>query len=377
VLHNENCTVSCELLIAAIENQRLSLQRAGQQALAALRGQDPELRRIHAEITKKQRAIASFRRGLEHNPGLQAQIDAIEQDVAGLKARREELGRKSVTSRFDGLPPEARKKALEQEQQELAALGTKDTSAIFACMVLETLGDTPVTERDSEFIKEVASHLQHPFETVHRMADLDSLGRPRREENRALLRYIDKREDLMTMVRCADSKICCFTSSNYEMQVAHQTPNRYWVASLLADPLSFCFSIERPGGDEAVGDQRNRRQNIGFVFGTFGLVDDQPVLCLNGVYLSTGGDARAVESVLNEIEHGFARPLGLKAILLGSQHGGSIRGDLGGYSMEVNTVLRLRALADPSGNIETRIYDDFSQIVNTPIELSRLVKWLS
>ena len=39
---------------------------------------------------------------------------------------------------------------------------------------------------------------------------------------RVQLSYIDKRERLMHMVRFADSKICCFSSNNYDMVVVQE-----------------------------------------------------------------------------------------------------------------------------------------------------------
>jgi hypothetical protein len=376
VLTQRRTTLSCEQLISAIEDQRLSLQRAGQQALLALKGQNPELQKVTTEIGRKERALAGFAKGLERNPALITQMDEIQRDLAQLRIKRIEVLGKGIANRFDHLTEDAKQAALDEESKKLAALGSKDASAVFTCMILETLEEVEITERDAEFIKEVASHLQHPFAMIRQAADLDERGRPKRGEDLALLRYLHKREDLITMVRCADAKACCFTSSNYEMQVAHHTPNRQWVASLTADPLSFCISIERPATSDSVADSRERRQNIGFVFGTFGEIDGVPVLCLNGVYLASGSDVRSVSAVLNQIERDLARPLKIVAILVASQHGGATNGAPEGYSQETNEVTRLRALKSSDGKLETRIYDDFSQSVNTPITVRCWTKWL-
>ena len=128
------------------------------------------------------------------------------------------------------------------------------------------------------------------------LAKLDRTAGDERMEKAVKVRKLDKKADLMTMVRFADSKICCFSSSNYQMQVAHNIENKKWVASINKDPLSFVFEIEDASGGGEPGSQV--KKNLGFVFGMFGVNEEgAPEVMLNGVYYSGGNDARSVANI--------------------------------------------------------------------------------
>ena len=172
---------------------------------------------------------------------------------------------------------------------------------------------------------------------------------------RIQLAYVDKHKDLMRMVRFADSKICCFSSSNYGMRVAHNTENKYWVASINKDPLSFVFELQDP-------DTKN---NTGFVFGSFGIDEDgYPAILLNGIYLSSGNTRGSVNNILDSIEKNVARRIGARSIAISNIYGGKMSQMPDGYSEGDIVLRRLRALDDGKGNPETKIYDDLGQAIN-------------
>lgn len=183
------------------------------------------------------------------------------------------------------------------------------------------------------------------------------------------LRYLDKRADLIEFLRFADAAQCCFTSENdYSAE---------WIPRMWKDPLSFVFMIEdnEPEAQE--------RQAIGFIFGSFGLKDEKPVVLLNGVYMQDKTN-EAVASILKTLEEDFSKPIGATHQFVAATHGGQTHLDAaqlhatGGESAYVNeptSVTRLRALTDEDGKPEQEIYDDIDVGVNTSLTTKRHVWW--
>ena len=254
-------------------------------------------------------------------------------------------------------------------------------------------------ESDINLAKEVTSHLEGELKLIKDLANLDSSGISQKQEKRMIIRWLDKRDHFMHMVRFADSKICCFSSNNYEMEVSDGTPNKVWVASINKDPLSFVFQLEDP-------DSHN---NVGFVFGMFGVNEETglPQVMLNGVYNSLGNDTTSSLAILNQIEEMLSKPIRAEHQLLGSIYGGQIIGDLEGYKGEEIELTRLRALTseegddtgewkdwdddpdfeengyederdkfeevgDGSENVQTKIYDDLGTQINKPTTFSAI-----
>jgi hypothetical protein len=235
-------------------------------------------------------------------------------------------------------------------------------------LVTELAGESDLIENDITVIREVASHLEGPIQVVVDLAKLDRSVGDKRIEKKVRVRMIDKKDDLMTMVRFADSKICCFSSSNYSMRVAHNIENKQWVASILKDPLSFVFEIEDTE-DTDDGQAQARRNNRGFVFGMYGINDEgRPEVMLNGVYYSGGNDTATSSSIVGAIEAMLSQRIRAGHQLIASMYGGQIGGELTGYSNGSLEAKRLRALDDGMGNPETKIYDDLGLKINQMVE---------
>jgi hypothetical protein len=202
--------------------------------------------------------------------------------------------------------------------------------------------------------------LQGPIQTIKDMA---TYQRPKDEKKlqRLGLKYLDKTQRLMNMVRFADSKICCFSSSNYEVTVGHSMPNKFWVASINKDPMSFVISLEIPQ-DQTTAEisEKKVHDNLGFIFGSFAVDNNGKLgIMLNGVYYAPGIEkAEHTELMLNAVKKMFE---GMKPKTFGfaTQHGGSVAVPKK-YSNKPIELTRLRAIDDGYGNPENKIYDDMA-----------------
>jgi hypothetical protein len=247
---------------------------------------------------------------------------------------------------------------MDKVSKEIIALTEKDPSAIFTYLLMQLIDEDKLTESDLNLIKEMESHLQGPFNVIK---DKATYQKPSEEKKRQKigLRYLDKAERLMNMVRFADSKICCFSSNNYEMVVQHETPNKYWVASINADPMSFVVSMEMPQPQAQEG-QKQVHENLGFIFGSFGIDDNKNLaLMLNGIYYAPGVEnEEQVRIILDGVEKIF-KGSGAKTLAMATQYGGSFKmpEEFSGQEIEMT---RLRALDDNSGDPESKIYDDLN-----------------
>jgi hypothetical protein len=262
---------------------------------------------------------------------------------------------------------EERKEEIEKIGNEILALTEKSPSAIFTYITMQVLGEERLRESDIALVEEIESHLQGPFQAIADAAAYQKSPRERGEKKRERVRleYLDKTGRFMNMVRFADSKICCFSSNNYEQTIRHGTPNKYWVASINADPLSFVISIESPsaGGETGEGGLRRAapKENQGFIFGSYGMDEEgQPAILLNGVYYAPGiEDREQMEALLSGVERIFDG-LPVRTLAIAGRYGGSFGGGAlpAGYLQETVRLTRLRALDDGQGDPETKIYDD-------------------
>ena len=135
-------------------------------------------------------------------------------------------------------------------------------------------------------------------------------------------------------------------------------PAGEWRMRINRDPHWFVFSIEDTAPDAET------RISSGFIFGSIARVDGQPALALNGVYMqrktNTAGNA-----ILEQIIERFARPLGMRYVLVGATFGGEFEPDKAVWQPAGGrTLFRPRAIVDESGNPEQRIYDDLGETVN-------------
>jgi hypothetical protein len=229
--------------------------------------------------------------------------------------------------------------------KRIEALQEKGRAKLLAYLLSETVSAN--TEIEERLLAEWQSHVDQIFQSFER---LDSAETSKVKEKSVVLRYLDKRDDLIECLRFADAAQCCFNSKNYRIE-GHNVGALEWIARIWKDPLSFVFHIEEPMSGET-------RNAIGFVFGSFGVKDGKPVVLLNGVYME-GKTKTAVHSILNVIENDFSRPLGMSMQFVGSRYGGSIEMPKD-YSNIQTKVRRLRAIAGPDGRPETKVYDDIN-----------------
>ena len=142
------------------------------------------------------------------------------------------------------------------------------------------------------------------------------------------------------------------------MVVQHNTENKYWVASINADPLSFVISMEKPQGDALSDTAKTSSENLGFIFGSFAMDEGKkPAVMLNGIYYAPGIEGEEqVSAILDGVKKIFAG-LPVKTLAIASQYGGSVKMP-DNLTNDPTALTRLRALDDGSGNAETNIYDD-------------------
>lgn len=370
-----------EELIPRLDSKRLDLKKMKKDLLVALRGGNERLDKVRQELRKKVKARAGLILGLEKQTD-PAQKEALTEKIKILEEGRaiktetgekKELGIKElenlksaltdakVSERFADLSSTEKKAEIERIGKEIIALTEKSPSAIFTYLTLQVLGEDRLREQDVALIQEMESHLQGPFQTIQDYLTYQPTGHERVEKKnmRVNMRWVDKQERLMNMVRFADSKICCFSSCNYELLVQHDTPNKFWVASINADPMSFVISMEVPQGAAPIeGKQVKSTENLGFIFGSFA-VDDagQLGVMLNGIYYAPGiEDSLQVAAIMNKVEAMLA-DLPIKTVAIASQHGGSIKLP-DGFTSGAVELTRLRALDSGDGRPETKVYDD-------------------
>ena len=370
-----------EELIPRLDSKRLDLKKMKKDLLVALRGGNERLDKVRQELRKKVKARAGLILGLEKQTD-PAQKEALTEKIKILEEGRaiktetgekKELGIKElenlksaltdakVSERFADLSSTEKKAEIERIGKEIIALTEKSPSAIFTYLTLQVLGEDRLREQDVALIQEMESHLQGPFQTIQDYLTYQPTGHERVEKKnmRVNMRWVDKQERLMNMVRFADSKICCFSSCNYELIVQHDTPNKFWVASINADPMSFVISMEVPrGAVPTEGKQVKSTENLGFIFGSFAIDDaGQLGVMLNGIYYAPGiEDSLQVAAIMNKVEVMLAG-LPIKTVAIASQHGGSIKLP-DGFTSGAVELTRLRALDSGDGRPETKVYDD-------------------
>lgn len=369
VFSENSVPVRGEEILPRLDAKRFDLKKFKKDLLVILKGGNEKETAILKNISKKRKARNNLFKGLEKQGDenarmeLKQKIKKIEDELRELEKEKSLLGDKKIQERFAHMSQQEKEEEIERLGQEILALTEKSPSAIFTYLTMQVLGEERLRENDIHLIQEMESHLQGPFQAI---ADSKTYQRPadKKIKKRKLLnlQYLDKTERFMNMVRFADSKICCFSSSNYEQTIQFQTPNKYWVASINADPLSFVVSLEEP---EIVVQEKEKRakENLGFIFGSFGIDENGALaILLNGIYYAPGvEDKNQVEAILGGVEKIF-KGLPIKTIAIAEQYGGSLGKEKlpEGFTSEQIEFIRLRALDDNSGDPETKIYDDLN-----------------
>jgi hypothetical protein len=223
-----------------------------------------------------------------------------------------------------------------------------------ALLRVATRGDV---ELDDGLVHRAARYLrQLPRWDALRAGDLVALGAQPETDftsggERYRVRLLDKRADLLTYLRFADTPArSCFRSDSYYGGSMQSHRLAAW-----RDPLTFCLHVER----RMAAGYRVR----GFFFGGFALVDGAVAIVMNSLHVRPNtADVRA--RVFAALESMIATPLGITRIGLANVHGG--RGPLpSDFTERATTLTRLRALR-AKGSPVTRGYDDIAHRVNEP-----------
>lgn len=370
VFGDESVVIRGEELLPRLDAKRFDLKRMKKDLMVLLKGGNKRLAKLQSDIAKKRKARANLLEGLDRQTddgskqSIREKITGIEDELLLLEQEKLMMSDQKTMDRFAGMTEAERKEEIEKIGSEILALTEKSPSAIFTYITMQVLGEEMLRESDIVLVQEVESHLQGPFQaiadtTTYQKSPLD---RGEKKRMRLTLEYLDKTERFMNTVRFADSKICCFSSNNYEQTIQHGTPNKYWVASINADPLSFVLSLEMPVAiEEKENKKRMPKENLGFIFGNYGMdKNGELAILLNGIYYAPGIEGQEqVDAILDGVEKVFSG-LPIRTIALAEQYGGSL-GEAKApsrYTKQNIDLIRLRALDDNSGDPETKIYDD-------------------
>lgn len=239
--------------------------------------------------------------------------------------------------------------------EKLEALEEKGKAKLLKYILQEVVTIEEPSDKLSLLLSEWESHLEGAFENYQDLRNCKNKEINIKKEKRVTVRYLDKREDLISSLRFADSAQCCFTSTSYRLE-GHNVGNAEWIARLWKDPMSFIFQIEDNESNS------ERREAVGFVFGSFGIENNKMVVLLNGVYMKNKTDI-AAESILKTIEDNFSRSFNVNKQVVASRHGGTTKMPMD-YSNSKLSIERLRGISDHSGKPETKIYDDLNVGVN-------------
>jgi hypothetical protein len=170
-----------------------------------------------------------------------------------------------------------------------------------------------------------------------------------------VLRVLDKRRDIFTYLRFADvpARSCMRSDSDY-----------FHVGDMIEawkDPLTICCRIERRAGE--------RFQPIGFLFGGFATVEDQPALVMNSLHVRPNqGELR--KQAIRAFERAVADPLAIQRVGIANVFGGE--GELPPTYVERDaTLIRYRALAIDGWPLR-EIYDDTSIGLGEPTKVEGL-----
>lgn len=367
VLSSDEIVIKGQELLPRLDVKRIDLKRINKDLIVALKGENKAYNNISQLLNKKKKARIKLENGLKFQADedkkrkLIDQIGKIDEEIGELTRQRDNLGKLKIDDRFSHLSVEEKREEVDRISKEIIALTEKSPSAIFTYLAMQVLGEKRLCENDVNLIREMESHLQGPFQSISDLINYEKPKGAEKKQMRIVLEYLDKTKRFMNMVRFADSKICCFSSSNYEMMVGHQTKNKEWVASINADPMSFVISMEMPGVNKSIAHGKKVKENIGFIFGSFGVdAENNLALMLNGIYYAPGIENKLqVEAIMNKVEKIF-EGLPIKKIAIASQYGGSAIGNNlpSGYNNDGVKLIRLRALDDGRGNPENKIYDD-------------------
>lgn len=209
---------------------------------------------------------------------------------------------------------------------------------------------------DLALVRRVARLLQKP-KAAHALAggDLASLGVLAVTDvgigdERFRIRVLDKRRDLLTYLRFADTPArSCYRSDSW-MYRSEPFPTELEVIAAWRDPLTICIHIERAD------------QVCGFAFGSFAEIEGRAALLFNSLHVRPNTPS-VREPLLRAIERSVCVPLGVRWFGIANAHNGE--GHLpDDYVFDYRAGIRLRALSS-KGELVTNVDDDISITVNS------------
>jgi hypothetical protein len=219
---------------------------------------------------------------------------------------------------------------------------------------LLSAASTLTLEIDVGILRRIARMLGHRnAERALLSGDLASLGVPALSNvhagNRWLqLRLLDKRRDLLTYLRFADTPARSCLRSDSWMYPSTEFGKQAEIIEAWRDPLTLCFHVEH---DARV---------IGFIFGNLAEIESAPAVLLNSLHVRPNTPVTRI-AILRAIEHALA-PLRIRAIGVANWHNGE--GELpDDYAYGARRGVRLRALAT-DGEPVAFVNDDISLTVN-------------
>lgn len=209
---------------------------------------------------------------------------------------------------------------------------------------------------DIGLVRQCARLLRNPKAT-HALVrgDLSALGVPtlttvRVDDERFQIRVLDKRRDVLTYLRFADTPVrSCFRSDNWMYRSTDHSTQRQIVAAW-RDPLTICIHVERAN------------QPCGFLFGSFADIEGKPGVVFNSLHVRPNTDA-VREVILRAIESIICVPLRIRWIGMSNWFNGE--GHLpDDYIWGERAGIRLCALSSNDELVDT-VDDDISLVVNT------------
>ena len=209
---------------------------------------------------------------------------------------------------------------------------------------------------DTSLVRRCAQLLRNPKATRALVrGDLSALGVPalttiRVDNERLHLRVLDKRRDVLTYLRFADTPVrSCFRSDGWMYRSTELSTRREIIAAW-RDPLTICIHVE------------HGNQPCGFVFGSFADIEGKPGLVFNSLHVRPNTPA-VREPILRAIERSICAPLRIRWLGMSNWFNGE--GHLpDDYIWGERTGIRFRALSSNDELVDT-VDDDISLVVNT------------
>lgn len=378
VLRSDHNAIDGLRLVQDVESLRDRLTTTLRTAEHELETTTQPLKALEAELKRKTKNLKNLGVGLEKQTDPERRAK-LEEKVEELQHECERLQQQLRTREALLETSDAGSPMTGTEENELTTLrdrlrriekkSSQAHAEIIADLFKDLIGPTHLEMDDSALIDDVKANIIGTLDILSEAQDKISGVDERIATKELAIRYLDKKERFMALVRFADSASCCFSSKEYSLIVpnTHNVENKWWVASIAADPLSFVFSLEEAAAIEEGDLNRTVHKNEGFIFCSFGITPQNDLAVLaNGIYYRPGIQKQEqFAKIMDAVERHLA---GLPVSILG------LKVDLelirrecvpAAYINNAIQLRRLRALDDDHGKPEQRIYDDLGRQINT------------